>query len=157
MVNIDFEWMQDRIFKRDLSTDERECLKIYMGATRYQAGKNIITQGKLGGTLYILRSGHAEVFHNIGKDRVQVASLKEGGVVGEMTFLTQEPASADVVATEDCVAYTIHHDACIDLMRLQPDLVFAFVAYMLTYIAGMIRKMNERHSSMFQYIIGQRS
>jgi len=157
MTVIDFDWLQNRIFRRDLTTDERECLKINLGAISYQAGSNIVTQGDAGGTLYILRSGHAEIFHNTGDKRVQLASLDEGGMVGEMTFLTEEAASADVVASEDCRVYSIHHDACTNLMRLQPDLVFAFVAYMLVYISSIVRNMNEQHSAMFQYIIGQRS
>ena len=79
----------DRIFER---TTERI----------YDAGETIIGQGKPADALLVLLDGAAQVAVR-GHDGVTrpIAHVSSGAVVGEMSLLTDQPATANVVAVSD--------------------------------------------------------
>ena len=69
----------------------------------YAPGEQILTFGATGTSVYVLLSGRAKVmrFFEAG-DEVELGSLSAGDLFGEMSLLTGEPTSADIVAAEDC-------------------------------------------------------
>jgi len=156
-MEIDFDWLGKEILDRELTDEERAALAEVMSAHEAPKGETIVTQGQPGGVLRILRSGRADVeTEDVGGERVHIVTVGEGALFGEMTFLTNDAASATVTAREDCIVYRITRDGLSKLMNTRQELVFALVAYMLLYAARVIRGMNEKHISMLHYITGQR-
>ncbi len=156
-MEIDFDWLGKEILDRELNDEDRAALAEVMSVHEAPKGETIVTQGQPGGVLRILRSGRADVeTEDVGGERVHIATVGEGALFGEMTFLTNDAASATVTAREDCVVYLITRDGLSKLMNTRQELVFALVAYMLLYAARVIRGMNEKHISMLHYITGQR-
>jgi len=155
-MSIDFDWLGKEILDRNLSENDISALDARMTARDYAKNEMIVSQGQPGGTLYILRSGMADVETDVNGDRIHIAAASEGALFGEMTFLTNEVASAHVTAKQDCVVYRITHDDFSQLMTNHQDLVYALVAYMLLYSSKVIRGMNEKHISMLHYITGRR-
>ena len=78
------------------SCTPREMLQLLAKATWSTAkeGETLVAQGATPGRLLIIHRGEAEV-RNKGQ---QLATLRDGDLVGEVSYLTQEPAVADVVA-----------------------------------------------------------
>ena len=69
---------------------------------RYEPDDVIIRQGQQGDSLFVMIDGEARVLvrgHD-GKVRT-LATLSRPAVAGEMSLITQEPATADVVATTE--------------------------------------------------------
>jgi predicted Ser/Thr protein kinase len=67
---------------------------------RYDPGEAIIRQGQQGDSLFVIIDGDARVFLRDHSGTVRtIATLTRGSVAGEMSLITQEPATADVVAT----------------------------------------------------------
>jgi hypothetical protein len=69
---------------------------------RYDPEEHVIHQGQRGDALFVVIDGEARVQvrdHN-GTVRT-IASLNRASVAGEMSLITQEPATADVVATTE--------------------------------------------------------
>jgi len=73
------------------------------------AGHTIISQGAVGTTFYMIKSGSVEVFKESegqkgkegeGEACQLITTLKSGGYFGERALLTLEPCSATVVAAE---------------------------------------------------------
>lgn len=155
-MSIDFDWLGKEILDRDLSEDDRKNLDTVMTTRTFSKGETIVSQGQAGGTLYILRSGMADVETDVGGERLHIAGTGEGALFGEMTFLTKEATSAHVTAKQDCVVYKITRDGLSQLMADHQELVYALIAYMLFYSSRVIRGMNEKHISMLHYITGQR-
>jgi len=156
-MQIDFDWLGKEILDRELSEEDKAALADVMSAHTVPKGETIVTQGQPGGVLRILRSGRADVeTEDVSGERVHIATVGEGALFGEMTFLTNEAASATVTAKEDSVVYLMTRDGLSKLMNSRQELVFAIVAYMLLYAARVIRGMNEKHISMLHYITGQR-
>lgn len=85
----------DRIFEK---TTER----------LYDAGETIIHQGEPGDALLVLLDGAARVVVQ-GHDgrRRPIAHVASGAVVGEMALLTDQPATADVVAVSEVCALAL--------------------------------------------------
>ncbi|MDX8377342.1 MAG: cyclic nucleotide-binding domain-containing protein [Mariprofundales bacterium] len=154
---LDFEWLEDEIFKRCMTAAERESLRDVMQEHIVAQGDSIMRQGEPGGCLLFIRSGKADICQLTGDGKeAHIAAVGVGGLLGEMSFLTGEPASASVIAITDCTCYFLTNESFIELMLKQQSLVFAIMAYMLSYSATIVRNMNNTHMSMLQYIGGSK-
>jgi predicted Ser/Thr protein kinase len=69
---------------------------------RYKPNETIIRQGQQGDSLFVVVDGEARVLlrDHLGTIRT-IATLTRGSVAGEMSLITQEAATADVVATTE--------------------------------------------------------
>jgi len=149
---IDYAWFEDTVVKRELGEAERIALKRLLIEKSFTKQDHILTQGQIGGVLYILRSGMAEISAENNGQYVHLATAREGALFGELTFLTGDAATASVVAEEDCSVYKLTRDACSQLMQSEPELVYALMAYMLVNAARIIRSRDADHANMLQYI-----
>ncbi len=154
-MKIDTAWLEEKVFGHKLSADELDALNSLMDADSVAKGGKIVTQGQAGGVLTILKSGSALV-QTSGPNPVDVAILEAGAVIGEMSFLTDDAASANVLATSDCEVYRINRSGFSELMNRHEELAFSLFVYILRHTATVIRHMNEEHVSMMQYIVGTR-
>jgi predicted Ser/Thr protein kinase len=69
---------------------------------RYDAEEHVIHQGQRGDALFVVIDGEARVQVRDHDGIVRtIASLNRASVAGEMSLITQEPATADVVATTE--------------------------------------------------------
>jgi hypothetical protein len=64
----------------------------------YDAGETIIRQGQRGDALFVVADGAADVLLNDHATSRKIGAVIRGSVIGEMSLITQEPATADVVA-----------------------------------------------------------
>jgi len=154
-MKIDTGWLEDAVFGHKLSEEELSALNSLIEVDKVAKGDKIVTQGQPGGILYLLRSGGALVQHD-GPNPVNVATVNAGAVVGEMSFLTDDAASANVLATSDCEVYRINRSGFSELMNRHDELAFSLFVYILRHTATVIRHMNEEHVSMLEYIVGTR-
>ncbi len=155
-MEIDFQWLEDKVLLRKLSGEERDILAGVIQPQAFKAGEVMLKQGQAGGVLYLLRSGSAVIDREDGEQTTRVATIHEGAMFGEMTFLTGEEASATVIAKGDCTVYKLTRTAYSELMQRQQDLVYSLFAYILIHAARVIRNMNEEHVNLLQYIAGRR-
>ncbi len=66
---------------------------------RYEPNEAIIRQGQRGDALFVVLDGQARVLVSDHRATVRpIGTLTRGSVAGEMSLITQEPATADVVA-----------------------------------------------------------
>lgn len=149
---IDYSWLEDKVLVRKLNGEERGKLDRLLVEKNFAKNERILTQGQAGGVLYILRSGLAEISAECNGQVMKLATSREGALFGEITFLTDDSATATVTAVEDCVVYKLKRDDCSELMQSDPELVYAFMAYMLVHAGKVIRSRNEDHANMMQYM-----
>ncbi|MDQ6996572.1 MAG: cyclic nucleotide-binding domain-containing protein [Mariprofundus sp.] len=149
---IDYAWLESTVLKRKLKEGERSELGRLLIEKSVAKKTNILTQGQVGGVLYILRSGMAEITADSNGQQVHLGGAREGDLFGELTFLTGDVATATVVAENDCIVYKLKRDDCSKLMQSEPDLVYAFVAYMLANATKIIRSKDADHVNMMQFI-----
>jgi acetate kinase len=90
----------------------------------YSPNGVIIELGQQGMFLGVLLSGEAEavVTNNVG-DRQVLGQIKQGDFFGEMSLLTGEPTSADVIAIEKCEVILIPHETFSTFLAVNPEAV----------------------------------
>lgn len=95
---------------------------------RHGRGELLIRQGDPGERLFILAAGSAEVRVRSGGGEIVVATLGVGDCFGEMSLLTDEPTSANVLAIEPAETLALDRPAFAELMARRPLVLKAFVS-----------------------------
>ncbi len=151
---IDVAWLEDNILKCKLGDAEKEQLTGVVERVEFSKGDTIVSEGDKGGVLYLLRMGSADVLKESGGTQQRITTAKDGALFGEITFLTGEPASASVIANGDCIVYKMTRSGYTKLMQTSQELVYALFTYMLVYSSRIVRKMNEEHAGMMDFMTG---
>ncbi|MEK6589376.1 MAG: cyclic nucleotide-binding domain-containing protein [Nitrospinota bacterium] len=68
---------------------------------RFANGQAIVTEGIVSTKAYIILSGKVRVLKKVGEKNVEIGTLKEGDVFGEMGLFGNSPRSASVTAVGD--------------------------------------------------------
>ncbi|CAK0775367.1 hypothetical protein CCP3SC5AM1_90014 [Gammaproteobacteria bacterium] len=79
----------------------------------------ILTEGATNHEVYLMLEGQASVLVN----GHQVGSIEQDEVFGEISFLTEQPRSASVVATSACLVQIIERDQFALLIKSRPELL----------------------------------
>jgi transcriptional regulator with AAA-type ATPase domain len=128
-----FQSAFDLLRKTDLFSDITDqtvgAFAEAMECLRYGRGDVVVRQGEPGNRFHILASGRMKVsVGSSGDSVVEVAVLGEGDCFGEMSLLTNEPASADVAAVEECETLSLDRDVFDALVAADPALLRKFVS-----------------------------
>jgi len=92
---------------------------------RLAAGTPLCQRGEPGDCMYVLQAGELEVRIGLGESGVTMRRILPGDFVGEMALLTDAPRSADVVATEECVLWSLDRADFEAIMAGSPSLTRA--------------------------------
>lgn len=153
-MSIDFTWLENNVLRNKLTDSEKDQLCDVIECMKFAGGDTIMTEGERGGALYLLRSGSVAILREINGQQQCLKTVYEGALLGELTFLTGEPATATVMASEDTVAYKINRLEYARLMQTNQELVYALFTYMLAQTCTIIRQMNEDHTELMGYMTG---
>jgi CRP/FNR family transcriptional regulator, cyclic AMP receptor protein len=122
-----------------LTEGERETLKSTATLRRGLAGEHIIEQGKRSGRMFIVLDGQAQVCVN-GR---RIVSLSGQFLVGEIEFLDELPATADVLLIQDTDLIELDNVALTNLMEKKPRLGFVLMREIAKIEAKRLRKTTE--------------
>ncbi|HXH65001.1 MAG TPA: cyclic nucleotide-binding domain-containing protein [Mariprofundaceae bacterium] len=143
---VDFAWLEQRILGRSLSDREKGLLGIMITELHLPAGQAVCIEPGNGGTLYLLRSGEAEVLLEWGDECLRVPSISEGAQLGDLASLLDESACATLIARDDCVAYRIRRRAFDALLASRQPLACDMVYGVLSCTASAIRELQMRRA-----------
>lgn len=109
-------------FAPALNAQQWETVAGYLQPLDISAGQVLIDQGTVDRTLFFIESGALSV-HLIGdKGQMQLAILNPGSVVGEGSFFSRAPRSANVVATGAARVWRLTAIRFTELSNRQPNL-----------------------------------
>ncbi len=112
-------------------------------ATRMQfkAGEQFVYRGKRTHGVYLLVKGTASVqIAGHGK----AWEIGPGEVCGEISFLDEQPATADVVANEPVWAYYLDRHTLVSLFELFPHLGYRFYRSLASILSRRLRELIDR-------------
>jgi CRP-like cAMP-binding protein len=162
-MEIEMAWLENKVLHRTLTPDERSSLACLQQLS-FKTGERIISEGQPGGVLYILRSGKVNVEdNNRYEGRISLAELEEGALFGELTFLNNKAATADVTALEDCIVYKLSQNDFSGFFRNQQQLAYQIFTIILEHqssvimsqrvtIAPMLRKLKNRAQGLPMFV-----
>jgi CRP-like cAMP-binding protein len=104
----------------------------------FLAGEQICVEGEYGDEMYVVQSGTVQVLMS-GK---QMETVGEGGIVGEMGLISDQPRSATVIADTDCTLVPIDTKRFTFLVQQTPH----FALQVMQIMADRLRLMNEAYS-----------
>ena len=153
-MSIDLAWLEERVLQRKLNEKEKEQLIEVVEQKQFGKGDTIMQEGKNGGELFLIRSGSVAILRDIKGQRQRLSTVGEGDLLGEITFLTGEPATATAEALERVTLYRLSQPGFSKLMLGNQKLIYALFSYMLRSTARVVRKMNEEHIAILDYMTG---
>lgn len=107
-----------------LTSDEIEGLNSELIQRIYQPGSVIIKEGDSGDSMFILAEGLLDVFITTeDKKQLKVAQLIPGNFFGEMSLLTGEQRSANVITVTESLVYEIKKATMQKIFQGRPNLV----------------------------------
>jgi small-conductance mechanosensitive channel/CRP-like cAMP-binding protein len=109
-------------FLRCLNDDELRSLVPTVAVRQFGAGEMLMRSGEKGESLFIMRSGTAEVFSNTASGQTRhLANYSRGDFTGEMALMTGEPRTASVRAITDVEVIEIDREGFTRLFKEHPD------------------------------------
>lgn len=124
----------------DLTEMERSRLADAAFLRRGQAGEQIIHQGKARDRMFIILEGQAEVRVN-GK---HLTTISGQALLGEIEFLDNLPASADVILLEETDLIELDYGALTLLMEANPRLGYVIMRGIAQIEARRLRGSNPK-------------
>ena len=105
-------------FFSELNDDELAFLVNYLGERTYEAGEIILHQGTHGADLYLINSGIVSVHVALPGDIQREATrLIAGQIFGEVSFLTNDPITASIIAVEKS-SFIIFYFKVLEMLRV---------------------------------------
>jgi uncharacterized membrane protein len=126
-----------------MDDDERTALAAIMDEVIFKAGQIIYKETEIGGTLYILLSGEAEmsIQDDDGK-KVVIDLLKPGDFCGELSLLDGGNRSATVTTTQPTRTLVLKRDHLVDLLMKRPHMAQDMMMWLVKRIRrtdGLLR------------------
>ena len=107
---------------RGLSDDELRLLVPTVSVRQFGAGEMLVRAGEQGESMFIVRSGKAEVFGHTADGEVRhIAKYARGDITGEMALMTGEPRNASVRALTDVEVIEMDREGFTRLFKQHPD------------------------------------
>ena len=118
-----------------------EYLKISRAAKweLVKAGQRIITQGMPVPDLYLIYNGTVDVL----VDNEQIAELKDGEFVGEMSFLTEKVATATCKVRYDAQCLVWKQKEFKELLKRNPSLYFTIQSVLSSQVSDKLVKSSK--------------
>ena len=105
----------------------------------YQDGENIIRQGEIGDSMYVVQDGQVEVVRDAADTEVQLTTLGKNEFFGEMAIFGHEIRSATVRALGTARILTIDHKNFLRRIHEDPSLAYRIMEVM----SNRIRRLSE--------------
>jgi cAMP-dependent protein kinase regulator len=102
---------------------EREGLVSRFETRTYEPGDLLIGKGETAAGLHMIASGEVEVSTQEGGERLVIAKLGPGEVVGEVALILRRPSMADVVAVHPSVTLFLSAAGFQEILRAHPTLL----------------------------------
>ena len=107
---------------RGLNDEELRMLVPSVAVRQFGAGELLIRAGEQGASMFIFRSGTAEVFaHTADGQTRHLATYTRGDVTGEMALMTGDPRTASVRAITDVEVIEMDREGFARLFKEHPD------------------------------------
>ncbi|HLX04646.1 MAG TPA: mechanosensitive ion channel family protein [Candidatus Binatus sp.] len=109
-------------FLRALGDEELRLLVPTVAVRQFGAGEMLMRAGEQGDSMFIVRSGTAEVFaHTVDGQTRHLGNYARGDFTGEMALMTGEPRTASVRATTDLEVIEMDREGFTRLFKEHPD------------------------------------
>jgi small-conductance mechanosensitive channel/CRP-like cAMP-binding protein len=109
-----------------LSSAELERVASQVRVERFSAGEIVLRQGDPGDSFFVIKEGKVEVsLGDCRGDRRLLTELGKGNIFGEMSLLTGEARSANIIALSDCEFLVLDKQGFGEILTANPTVAHA--------------------------------
>jgi len=156
-MDINMTWLEEHIFHRALSSDDKIILKGLIETSHYSKGEVILEEGQEPEGLFVLLSGSVVLEHQKNGQKVRIATLEEGAQFGDMSLFEGGTTSVSVRAREACTLYRFSQKSMHYMMEYRQSLSNDIMLNTIRSLAQAIRQMNDTQAYTTQYMQGKRA
>ena len=129
----------------ELSESDLQSVVVYMESQSYKKGRIILKEDSVGEHCYFLIRGRVKITRMSSDGReVILALLGPGDFFGEMSLLSGESRSANVIALEKTKAMTLNTEDFLNTLELHPKVAIG----LLRELAIRLQKSDEQIASL---------
>ena len=110
---------------------------------KFKKGQEIVTQNSNVLNLNLIYNGTVDVM----VDNKKVAELKDGQFVGEMSFLTEQPATATCVVKHDTECVVWQQPEFKDLLKRNPSLFFTIQSLLSAQVSSNLVSSSKKNET----------
>ena len=119
----------------NLSPVQWEALSDYLQPVALSQGQVLIEQGVKDRTVYLVASGSLTVHYEDDRDRIRIAIVSAGSILGEGAFFSHLPRSATVQAGGDCLLWCLTPLRFRELSGRTPEIALELTVAMAAVLA----------------------
>jgi CRP/FNR family transcriptional regulator, cyclic AMP receptor protein len=110
-----------------LTKPQWDALAQYLQPFTLKSGQLLVNQGAIDRSVYLVEAGSLSVHFQDEQERIRMAMVGPGSVVGEGAFFSQQPRTATVQAASECRLWGLAPMRYRELSNRHPTLALALV------------------------------
>ncbi len=111
-----------------------------LSTRKYKAGETLFTEGSRGRELFIIQQGCVGIYKRTENGEIQLATIGEKGIIGEMSLLDNLPRSASVIARQPTVVTVINENVFSTALQTAP----VWLTSIVKIVVSRLRDANRR-------------
>jgi CRP/FNR family transcriptional regulator, cyclic AMP receptor protein len=128
----------------NLSVPQWQILADHLQPLLVAQGHVLIQQGVKDRTVYLVESGNLTVHYEDGRERIRIAMVGAGSLLGEGAFFSHLPRSATVQAGGDCRLWSLKPLRFRELSTRHPDVAVELTVAMAAVLARRLYNKPKR-------------
>jgi len=131
-------------FLSSLPEDEIKQITEKFEVQLFLPGQTVVKEGDFGDSIFIIVSGMAKVVaHILGKE-MDLATLSDGDVFGEVAFLTGRPRTASVIAEDDLRVMEFDRVILEEIFEKYPELLKKLEDFYQSHLEDTLSKVRTK-------------
>jgi CRP-like cAMP-binding protein len=127
-----------------LSDRELSVIESMLEIESYRSGQIIIRQEEVGRSLYVIVEGAVSITRTTPEgQRIEMAEVRRGEVLGELSALDAGPRSADATAIQDCQLLALHREKFLMFVQHEPQAAVTLMVNLLATLSQRLRRTDE--------------
>lgn len=149
------EYFRKNLICETLTRQEVAILREYLQEISLSKGDIIAEIGEIGDALYFVVAGKAGLYRDENGEEIKVARLREGTLIGEMSFFDRKPRNARMKADAKHVQMLVLTRAMYQRLKIEhPIIAVNLLENAIVSLDYAVRHMGDDIANLNQYFYG---
>ena len=147
------KFLNQQYLCESLTVKEVQTLLDYTEVVRFNKGEIIADIGQVGDALYFAMKGEAVLLFQDGEQETEVGRMKEGELIGNMSFFDRHPRSVRLRANSDDTQLLKLTRAMYDRLRVEhPYIAVNFLEHAIISLDHLVRRVSSDVATFTNYM-----
>lgn len=147
-------FMNQQYLCESLTLKEVETLLEYTELESFKKNDTIAKAGEVGEALYFVVEGEADLIFDDNGREVEVGVMKEGELMGEMSFFDRQPRMLQMRATADVRLLKLSRAMYKRLRVEHPYIAVNLLEHAIISLDHLVRRLSTEEINLSRYIYG---